>query len=60
MPLFEFICRTCGRAFEALVTGTRAAECPACRSTDLEKQVSSFGAARGRGEFGAVAASPFT
>jgi putative FmdB family regulatory protein len=44
MPLFEFVCRECGHRFEALVTGARAAVCPACHSAMLEKLVSSFGA----------------
>ena len=46
MPLFEFTCRGCGDRFETLVTASRPAVCPACRSADLEKLFSTF-AARG-------------
>ena len=42
MPLFDFVCRACGHKFEALVRGTTPA-CPACKSSDLEKQLSTFG-----------------
>jgi putative FmdB family regulatory protein len=46
MPLFEYTCRGCGHRFETLVTASRQAACPSCRSTDLEKLFSTF-AARG-------------
>ncbi|MBI2222887.1 MAG: zinc ribbon domain-containing protein [Acidobacteria bacterium] len=45
MPIFEYVCRDCGRAFEALVNGSngsRAAQCPGCHSEALEKQLSVF------------------
>lgn len=61
MPLFEYTCRGCGHRFETLVTASRQAVCPSCRSTDLEKLFSTF-AARGtapRGT-GAAATSRFT
>lgn len=61
MPLFEFTCRGCGHRFETLVTASRPAVCPTCRSTDLEKLFSTF-AARGtttRGT-GSAAAPRFT
>jgi putative FmdB family regulatory protein len=43
MPLFEYACRGCGRQFEAFVTTDRAAACPACAGTDLQKLLSSPG-----------------
>ncbi|MCC7007656.1 MAG: zinc ribbon domain-containing protein [Acidobacteria bacterium] len=42
MPLFEYICRDCGHAFEALVTASRLPSCPSCESQALEKQLSVF------------------
>ena len=43
MPLFEYACRGCGRHFEAFVTADRAAACPSCEGTDLQKLLSSPG-----------------
>ena len=43
MPLFEYACRGCGRQFEAFVTASRAATCPACQGADLQKLHSSPG-----------------
>ena len=56
MPLFEYACRGCGRQFEAFVTGGRAAACPACAGTDLQKRLSSPGlvGAAGRKETAAI------
>jgi putative FmdB family regulatory protein len=42
MPLYDFICRTCGTAFEALVRPPQAPSCPSCQGQDLERQISSF------------------
>jgi putative FmdB family regulatory protein len=42
MPLFEYVCRDCHRAFEALVTASRLPACPACQSQALDKQLSVF------------------
>ena len=43
MPLFEFQCRECERAFETFVTAERKAACPACGSENLEKMLSRLG-----------------
>ena len=40
MPMFEYICRACDHAFERLVRPGDTPACPACRSEDLEKQLS--------------------
>jgi putative FmdB family regulatory protein len=39
MPLHEYVCRTCDRPFEALVTARSAdpVRCPACGGEDLER-----------------------
>jgi putative FmdB family regulatory protein len=42
MPIFEYICRSCDRAFETLVTAGRQPSCGSCRSQDLAKQLSVF------------------
>ena len=49
MPLFDFICRSCGKAFEALVMGGGKPRCPKCQSEDLEKQMSIFAHRSGDG-----------
>ena len=41
MPIFEYACKSCGKEFEALVRpNTDAPACPACKSTELEKLIS--------------------
>jgi putative FmdB family regulatory protein len=43
MPIYDFACRACGHEFEALVRPQDAAPaCPSCRSTDLQRLISSF------------------
>ena len=42
MPIFEYVCKECQHAFEALVFGKQKAECPKCRSKKLEPQLSVF------------------
>ena len=42
MPIFEYKCEDCGKRFEAIVIGSRKAECPTCHSKKLEQQLSSF------------------
>ena len=42
MPIFEYLCKSCGKGFEVLVRPNGAAPaCPACQGVDLEKQISS-------------------
>jgi putative FmdB family regulatory protein len=42
MPLFEYACRECGNKFEYLTRAGQTPSCPACKSADLEKQLSVF------------------
>ena len=42
MPLFEYECRSCHHHFELLVRESTDLACPACRSTELDKQLSVF------------------
>jgi putative FmdB family regulatory protein len=42
MPLFEYQCRSCQHAFELLVRESTKLECPQCRATELDKQLSVF------------------
>ena len=46
MPIYEFVCESCGHRFEELVgshVGLRAADvhCPECGSSETERQISS-------------------
>ena len=45
MPIFEYLCKSCGSSFEKLVS--RASNdlysCPKCNSEDTEKKLSAFG-----------------
>ena len=40
MPIFEYLCRSCGQRFELLVLRDSGTECPFCKSRDLEKLIS--------------------
>jgi len=42
MPIYEYECRSCGEQFELLVLKETVAECPACKSQDLEQLLSGF------------------
>ena len=42
MPIFEYVCQQCHHQFEALIYGKQKAECPKCRATKLEPQLSVF------------------
>ena len=44
MPLREYVCKACGRAFEVLERTGEKASCPGCGSKKLEKQLSAFSA----------------
>lgn len=45
MPIYEFVCESCGRPFEDLVRSYNAiaeVRCPACGSAALRRKVSTF------------------
>lgn len=42
MPIFEYLCRDCGKKFEKIVQGSARPQCPACASTALDQQFSVF------------------
>lgn len=45
MPIYEFLCKTCGHFFERLTSlgGEKDIVCPECSSSDVQKMISSFG-----------------
>ncbi len=43
MPIYEYKCNSCGKAFETLLIGSDQPECPACKSTDLARLLSACG-----------------
>lgn len=50
MPVYEFRCKSCERAFEQLIRSTSAKEeiiCPFCQGNDVEKTLSVFAAHQG-------------
>jgi len=51
MPIYEYHCRKCDRAFEQLVASSRvpAPVCPDCGSKRVERLLSSFSALAGSG-----------
>ena len=42
MPLYDFLCKSCGHEFEALVRTGETPACPQCRGGDLERLLSTF------------------
>jgi len=52
MPIYEFLCRACGRRSSVLQRSIKAelhAACPHCQSPDLQKLVSQFAVLRSAG-----------
>jgi putative FmdB family regulatory protein len=50
MPIYEYVCGDCDRMFEQYVRAWgEAVLCPACRSEDVQKQLSSFAFATASG-----------
>jgi len=47
MPIFDYVCVTCGNSFEKLQKSATAClpECPACGSAEVEKKMSVFSSA---------------
>ena len=42
MPLYEYVCRQCGRQSELLIRPGVTAQCPDCQGQDLERLISGF------------------
>ncbi len=43
MPIYEYLCSSCGQVFEQLVIQRDApVECPSCPGATVEKQFSAF------------------
>ncbi len=42
MPIFEYICHSCGHRFERIVFGMDDPACPSCNGNRTEKQISAF------------------
>ncbi len=43
MPIYEYHCQKCNQDFERLVLGDERPDCPACRSADVCRLMSSCG-----------------
>lgn len=56
MPLFEFTCAQCGKVFEELLSLAELeagdVACPACRSPEVARSLSTFATAGGDGDAG--------
>ncbi|MFZ5427642.1 MAG: FmdB family zinc ribbon protein [Thermodesulfobacteriota bacterium] len=61
MPLYEYQCKACGRRFEELVSASAGAPpCPACKSADVERILSSVcGRTSAKSDDGGFAPGPF-
>lgn len=40
MPIYEYVCLSCGDAFELLVLGSEVPRCPSCSGEELERRLS--------------------
>lgn len=44
MPIYEYVCSTCGHRFEQIVRiGAEAPPCPSCASAEVVKKISASG-----------------
>jgi putative FmdB family regulatory protein len=60
MPLYEYECKTCGEKFEKRLSFSQAdqtQECPACRSNETKKRLSTFASLGGTTSAGASVSS---
>ena len=57
MPIFEYLCKGCGKRFEVLIRGSEKPQCPKCSSTRLEQQLSAFAVATDHGNGGSTQAA---
>ncbi len=65
MPLYEFICKSCGHTFETLVSFAQADQpqrCPKCAAQESQRKLSSFAVGGGASKVtsGPPAGSRFT
>ncbi len=45
MPIYEYICKSCGHFFEAIVPNAASTSpCPSCNATEVKKNLSVFSA----------------
>lgn len=51
MPIYEFLCESCGKPFETLVRGDTKVACPACNSAKVERRMSVTARPAGGGGF---------
>ncbi len=52
MPIYEYDCQTCGKAFDRLVLRVNTRDevrCPRCQSADVRKKLSQFASKVGGG-----------
>ena len=62
MPLYEFVCRKCGKRFESLVAVGKEKDvvCAECGAADIEKVISCFGIGGGSSRLKAASSSSCT
>ena len=59
MPLYEYVCSDCRASFETLVRRFGdAVDCPSCRSSAVEKQLSTFAVGAATPAFAGCGAGP--
>jgi putative FmdB family regulatory protein len=46
VPIYEFVCSTCGTRFEELVPAGQTAPCPQCKSSEVTRRYSQIGEGR--------------
>jgi putative FmdB family regulatory protein len=46
MPIYEYVCKKCGKRFDLAMTisehATKQVQCPHCKSTEVEPQLQVF------------------
>lgn len=52
MPMYEYACDICGKAFEELVRGSEKIQCPECGSERVTRKLSTFAGCCGGGKSG--------
>jgi putative FmdB family regulatory protein len=61
MPIFEYVCQSCGCKFEKLVLSSRrktSLQCPQCGGQEVKKALSVCGAVSNSASSGAAGAAP--